>query len=500
MHHRLLMIFRWTVVLCAPIGMLFAQPIDQGTNQRDQGVLADSQDLVWTGQPELVHRIQTIVDKAQSKNPQRIGLSVVDLTSGKPLIAYRANDDFHPASNIKLLTSAAALHVLGARHRWVTLIGTDRTQNASMGNLLIKGGGDPSLAMGDLSEWVLQLKSMGLSRIDGDLIIDATLFDSFGLPPGFSDKNQDGAYRASVSTINLNWNHVVVRVSDRGKSRGHIAVFPPNDYVKIVNKTRVKPKVKRPISLTQKVLKAHQNIVVKGQLKRGKSRQFRRRIGSPLRFFAAALRRQLAVNQIDFKGTIRFQAIEALPKILITHESKPLSTILKSVNSWSNNVCAEVLVLSLAHKLNRKTTFNNGLDIIRSFASDQLSWSDFFLTNGSGLFGDTRVKAHQMTDLLAYMYRQQDRYPDFRSSMAVAGSDGTMKRRLVNLKAAQVYAKTGTLDGVSGLSGYIRMGNDDMLAFSILQNDFTTNARPIRMLQDEIVRAVVELSMDGSTQ
>ena len=105
-----------------------------------------------------------------------------------------------------------------------------------------------------------------------------------------------------------------------------------------------------------------------------------------------------------------------------------------------------------------------------------------------------------MTDLLGYMYRQQDSYPEFRPSMAVAGLDGTMKRRLVNLKSAQIYAKTGTLDGVSGLSGYIRMRDGGMLAFSILQNDFHTSARPIRKLQDEIVRAVAKFRTDASPQ
>ena len=134
--------------------------------------------------------------------------------------------------------------------------------------------------------------------------------------------------------------------------------------------------------------------------------------------------------------------------------------------------------------------------MMRSFATTHLSWSDFFLTNGSGLFGDTRVKPQQMTELLAYMHRKQDRYPEFRPSMAVAGFDGTMKGRLSNLESAQIYAKTGTLDGVSGLSGYIRMDHGDMIAFSILQNDFKTSARPIRKLQDEIVRALVEFSTD----
>jgi D-alanyl-D-alanine carboxypeptidase/D-alanyl-D-alanine-endopeptidase (penicillin-binding protein 4) len=189
---------------------------------------------------------------------------------------------------------------------------------------------------------------------------------------------------------------------------------------------------------------------------------------------------------------VRFESIKKLPKTLINHTSEPLSHIIKAINSWSNNLSAEVVVLSMAQKRKLRTTFANGLGIVMSFASSHLKWSDFTMTNGSGLFGSTRVSPDQMTRLLSYMYTHRDQYPDYLASLAAAGLDGTMKKRLVDLKGAEVYAKTGTLDGVSGLSGYIRLKRGDMVAFSILQNDFKTSARPVRALQDDIVRAFVK--------
>ena len=414
----------------------------------------------------------------------------MDLKTNQVMVEYASNDLFHPASNIKLLTSAAALHVLGARHRWLTLVGTDRVKNQSIGNLIVRGGGDPSL--GDIAEWALKLMSQGILSIEGDIIIDASLFKSFGLPPGFEEKNQDGAYRPSISSINLNWNHILIKVTDRGKAAGHVAVFPPNDYVKIINQTRVTKKVKRPILVKQKVSKTNQQVVVKGELKRKKSRSFRRRIGSPLRFFEAVLRHQLSVYKIQFRGQVRFESNQSISIPLIEHESKPLSDVLKAVNSWSNNLTAEVLVLSIAKHLKRSTTFKNGLSAVSEFASEIVHWNDFHLTNGSGLFGSTRTSAQQMTRLLTFMYAHRDRYPDYRPSLAVAGEDGTMKNRLKDLERVGVFAKTGTLDGVSGLSGYLLMPDARMVAFSILQNDFTTSSKPIRQLQDDIVRVFVE--------
>ena len=105
-----------------------------------------------------------------------------------------------------------------------------------------------------------------------------------------------------------------------------------------------------------------------------------------------------------------------------------------------------------------------------------------------------------MTRLLSYMYAHRDQYPDYLASLAAAGLDGTMKKRLVDLKGAEVYAKTGTLDGVSGLSGYIRLKRGDMVAFSILQNEFKTSARSVRALQDEIVRAFVKTELHTDDQ
>ena len=229
---------------------------------------SDAQLTQWLGSQQYIERIQKIVEAARERTPQRIGISFVDLKTNQVMVEYASNDLFHPASNIKLLTSAAALHVLGARHRWLTLVGTDRVKNQSIGNLIVRGGGDPSLSVGDIAEWALKLKSQGILSIEGDIIIDASLFKSFGLPPGFEEKNQDGAYRPSISSINLNWNHILIKVTDRGKAAGHVAVFPPNDYVKIINQTRVTKKVKRPILVKQKVSKTNQQVVVKGELKR----------------------------------------------------------------------------------------------------------------------------------------------------------------------------------------------------------------------------------------
>ena len=161
------------------------------------------------------------------------------------------------------------------------------------------------------------------------------------------------------------------------------------------------------------------------------------------------------------------------------HDSRPLADILTDVNTWSNNVSAETLVLTLAKQSGKTANFKHGLAIVKKFASDELGWSDFVLTNGSGLFGKTSVTPTQILNLLSFMHKESVRFPEYRSSLAISGVDGTLKRRLKALKNVRVMAKTGTLNGVSGLSGYLVYDSGTVIAFSILQNDFKGSARPI---------------------
>ena len=346
---------------------------------------------------------------------------------------------------------------------------------------------------------VERLKQLGIKEIRGDLILDATVFEHSGLPPGFSDKRQDGAYRASVAGLNLNWNQIVITLSDIGKKKPYISVFPPSNYVKITNDARVRKSAKKVIRIRQTYPSGRQKLRITGHVKTRSKRTFRRRIHQPLPFFGQALRRVLKQNGVRFEGKLRFSKLPKNTHRLLTHESRPLADILTDVNAWSNNLTAEILVLTLARQKTKSANFRSGLEVIKRFAQADLSWDTFELTNGSGLFGKTSVTPRQVAGLLSYMYQNESQLPEYRPSFAISGVDGTLKRRLKDLKGVQVFAKTGTLDGVSGLSGYLVYSSGSVIAFSILQNDFKGSARPIRQLQDQIIRRFVETYPTAST-
>ena len=403
-----------------------------------------------------------------------------------------ADEALHPASNIKLLTSAAGLDILGPRYQWKTDLHTFSRNGSTIDSLIISGSGDPSIQLGHLSEWSAKLKGLGIKSIRGDIILDSRSFTFNGLPPGFADKNQDGAYRPALSSLNLNWNHIQITVIDRGHKKPHISVYPPSNYVSVRNESTVNSKVKRPIRIQMKRLKNRDEIRVSGQLKRKKKRTFRRRITRPLLFFGESMRTQLQRSGITFNGAVKFGGVEQPMVRLLRHESSPFVEIMRAINTWSNNLRAETVVLSIAQLTEKRAEFEAGITRIRRFAIEQLGWSDFTQTNGSGLFGHTRVSARQLTTLLSYMYQREDHFPDYRSSFAIAGVDGTMKHRLKTLGQTRVYAKTGTLDGISGLSGYLVFSDDRVVAFSILQNGFKGSAKPIRGLQDRVIREFIK--------
>lgn len=450
----------------------------------------------WQGDPALIEALKPLVDNAETTNPQRLGFVFSDANTGRKLVSYQPDAHFHPASNIKLLTSAVALRTLGPRYRWNTEFRTRKRSGDSIDSLIVIAGGDPSFSFGDLSEMVEQLGQIGIKKIKGSIILDTDFFSREGLPdnlpPGYADKQQDGAYRAPISALNLNWNHIVISLSDNGNKRPFVSVFPPSDYIKIKNKALVSKKVKRVSRVEQTYIDNQQNIIITGQLKRRHRRTFRRRIEDPVAFFGSALRTLLSSKGIRFSGKIKVGSAKTRGSILVHHASDPLADILKDVNSWSNNVSAEVLVLTLAKEVKGTGKFAVGMKLLAGFAREKLKWKSFDIANGSGLFGETRVTPSQLVTLLNFMHRDAIQFPEYRPSLAVSGSDGTLRQRLKGLQSTFVHAKTGTLDGVSGLSGYLISDAPRVIAFSILQNDFKSPAKPVRQLQDRLVRAFLK--------
>ena len=440
---------------------------------------------------KLSKKLKAMINNYMEKDPHRLGIIVIDEAQKKTILSANLDDNFHPASNIKLLTSAAALAALGPRYRWKTQFFVENRIGDSIDNLVVSGSGDPSYSYDDLTKAIRALKENGIRRIRTQIVLDDSNFKFEGLPPGFSDKNQDGAYRPAISAFNLNWNQIEIAIFGSSKKKPKVSIFPPSSWIRVKNNTKTTSRVRRPIRIAQTYHKKYQLLSVKGEIKSGQTQRYRRRVDNPTQHFCAVIKRALSHYEVLFEGTCRRGKKKRGSTLLFSHFSETLDHILRDVNAWSNNLTAESLVYAMGNTNGLPNPYVVGLNRVRNFAKTQIGWDKFRLHNGSGLFGRTAVSPRQLADLLSFMHRNLHAYPEYAGSLAMSEVDGTLKNRFKGMRGARILGKTGTLDGVSGLSGYIVIDNNKWFSFSILQNDFKGSSVPIRKLQDEILSAIV---------
>ncbi len=461
------------------------------------------------GPPDLRGELAAIAEHA-GVGRMRVGVRVVRLGgAGELVYEQRPNEPFKPASNEKLLTSAAALNLLPDSF-------TYRTVLAVRGDdLVIVGAGDPSIGDPRLAKearepvtavfhrWAEKLQAAGITSVAGNLIFDDHIFEQEHVHPSWRGQfNLETWYAAPVGGLNFNDNCVDV-VIERGAANGKPAVVrlvPDTPWVGLTagatTAAKGQPIIKRlgagPITIS-----------VTGSVSTGNtSDPFSVAIVDPGAYFASTARTALAAKGIRITGDTRRERVRrtdgTLPdqlRIIAVHESS-IPDWLWRVNKSSQNMFAEALfktVGAYAHTVDRPRVGGN--DTARAAVRDYLAalkvpLDGCVFDDGSGLSHENRVTPA----LLVAVLRSMDRHPRrnvWLESLAVPGEEeGTLRRRLKDL-ADSVHAKTGTISGVSSLSGYVTDKSGQRYAFSILCND-TERAKggtsAAHKIQDDICR------------
>ncbi|MFB6352411.1 MAG: D-alanyl-D-alanine carboxypeptidase/D-alanyl-D-alanine-endopeptidase, partial [Bradymonadaceae bacterium] len=220
----------------------------------------------------------------------------------------------------------------------------------------------------------------------------------------------------------------------------------------------------------------------------------RLRIDNPPAFAGSVLRKSLAMVDVTLEGDVRTGSAPDDAEVIVSHGSQPLSYIILAMNKWSNNFMAEQLLRQLGTGDGNASTWKASRSALRDFlAKVGLDPSKLQIKNGSGLYDGNLVSPRQFTDLLTYMLDHRAA-PEFLSSLAIAGKDGTLADRMDSeATAGNVRAKTGTLHDVSALSGYVTTASDRRLAFSILFDETPRRAWRYRPVQDEIVKLLAQI-------
>ncbi|OYD92143.1 D-alanyl-D-alanine carboxypeptidase/D-alanyl-D-alanine-endopeptidase [Nostoc sp. 'Peltigera membranacea cyanobiont' 210A] len=423
----------------------------------------------------------------------RWGILIQPLSTGPTLYSRDAQKYFTPASNLKLLTTAAALQELGANFR----IRTSIYQNGN-GVLRVVGRGDPSLSDTELQKLAQQLKQKGINQIQ-QLSADDSYIQGDIVNPTWQWEDVQSSDGVPVSSFILNKNIFSFKLVPQavGKSLQVLWIDPSEaKQWRIINQSITVPQnqpsyvnVTRELSGT--VLR------IQGQLATNSEESLiDLPVVDPNYYFLRRFRTALATKKITLGQTLVVNGGVNQQEIAFV-ESPPLAELLAETNLNSNNLYAEALLRALAVKktrLKNQTSADVGLEVVKaSLTKLGVDPANYILVDGSGLSRRDLVTPEAFVQTLRGMAKTPTAYI-YRASLPVAGKSGTLKGRFQNTPAEGiVQAKTGTLTGVVSLSGYMNAPKYEPLVFSIIVNQSNQSATVVRQAIDEVVVLLTQL-------
>lgn len=448
-----------------------------------------------------VGNVGKVVD--QRLTGSKISVSVRSLETGN--IVYEKSGDvgIKPASTIKLLTAAAALESLGEDYRFSTQMMMDgQIANGVLnGNIYLRGEGDPTLQNKDFVTFGNTLKRHGIKRINGNIIGDESWFDRERLTPGIAKKEESYYYAAPTSALTLSPNNdydastVIVTAKAARAGRVPEIHFEPNaSGLRLINRAKTVAKGQRNTLTVRRTYNTNQ-VVISGNIPLGSSLKEWVTLYNPTLSTLYSFKSSLLTQGIQFEKTsiVNYGPAPTDAKSLGTKRSMPLKELMVPFMKLSNNSIADILVKTMGKEVHGEGTREAGLQVMRSFGNEiGLDTSTSLFEDGSGMSHKNAIPANTQT-LLLMTIQQKSWYPSFLNSMPVAGQSnrltgGTLRHRLGNpLTSNKVIAKTGTIDGVNALSGYIQAKSGKWYTFSVLTQN---NSRSMGQSIDDVVAAL----------
>ncbi len=426
-------------------------------------------------------------------------LLVVSLDRGDTLYAREIDRLYTPASNLKLFTAASALHVLGPDFRFETTVAAERpwARDTLPGDLVLIGRGDPDLATADLAALADSVVADGVQVVLGRVVPVADHFAGPEWGPGWMWDDGPYWYWPYTSALTLNDNSVTVRVTPGSEVGAPVTATldPPTDYVRLTVDALTGPAGGEPALEVERHWTPKANAIdVRGTLPIDAEPVSEiRTVEDPAAYAARVFTELLAergVEVLDARPESA-SAISANPVAIARHRSDSLAVSVRNFLKVSDNLTGEQLVKAIgAEVAGPPGDYANGLAAERSFlaAAVGIDTTAMVLADGSGVSRYNLVTARQVVDLLAYMAGREDLAPAFFAALPIAGMDGTLEDRMQGTAAERrVRAKTGSLSGVSALSGYVSTADGEQLAFSLMMEFFPGPTAPRRAVQDSIV-------------
>ena len=448
---------------------------------------------------ELGAKVDAIANRPEFSR-SRWGILIQPLSSTTTLYSRDAQKYFIPASNAKLLTTAAALQKLGADFRIKTSV-----YSGENGSLYVAGRGDPSIAEAQLKSLAQQLKQRGISQVN-QLIGDDSYFQGSAVNPNWEWEDAQAGYGAPINSLIFNQNAIDLLLS-------------PQALGQPLKVTFAEPKLANQWQLQNNSVTVAQNesefieigrefdrpiIRVSGQLKVGAEPESAYvAVVNPANNFLQYFQQALAAEGIPVKQALVASASRNLNQELATVESPPLAELVRETNRVSNNLYAEVLLRLLGKVTDKmplpqtltgkmpvpqEDTGEMGLKELKTVLTQLgVNPNSYRLADGSGLSRHNLITPEALVQTLRLM-ANSPAASIYRQSLPIPGEKGTLKNRFnVTPSRVNLQAKTGTMSGVSALSGYIEVPNYEPLVFSIIVNQSDLSTAKMRSATDEIV-------------
>jgi serine-type D-Ala-D-Ala carboxypeptidase/endopeptidase (penicillin-binding protein 4) len=451
------------------------------------------------------------------------GIAVQVMEAGKrtPLISINAHRPMSPASTMKLLTTFAGLDLLGPDYTWKTeaWIDGDLKDGVLKGNLILKGYGDPKFTVEQFWLWLSELRARGLREIRGDLILDRSYFDLPPYNPGEFDNDPLRAYNVGPDALLVNFNVVHFQYLPDGPNL-KVSSEPRLDGVTLDNQLRPNDGKTNCNYWDDQVSVQPRgdSVVFQGDYPVGcGEREQNLSVMPHTRYVGALFSAVWKELGGTLQGTEREGLVTGSAKLFSTHRSEPLSVIIRDINKFSNNVMARQLFLTLGESLpdplseraasgdappqvtesgqpvfppepgqmGRMSIERSILAMRTWLARNDLDFRELILENGAGLSRTARISAAHMAQLLQLAYRHP-LSAELQASLPILGVDGSVRKRLRDSPAASfAHLKTGTLESVKTIAGYVQShsGRKWIVVFFINH----PNARAGQEAQDTLI-------------
>ncbi len=459
--------------------------------------------------PQRVHGVARDIDALMGQvDPQYPWAAMVmDATTGQLIYSHRSDEWMTPASTNKVVTAIAAVKELGANYRFKTKLFThgDIDHGVLHGSVTLRFAGDPVLTHTDIKHLLAKLKQAGIHRITGSVRLDQHLRSSIPYGPGWMWDDLSYGYSAPTGAMIIDKNSFLLTV---GSSTSHIDGRPllktqlPAGVVRLYNHAHVtRQRSNECPLLVYSSLDDHYNF--SGCVPKTRQPRYEKlAIRNPTLYATALVKEGLQELHIPFNGRVRVRRTQPHSELLATHESPPLSHLVHDMLKESDNMIANALLEAVgAHHYHEQGSWDNGSRAVKAILSPILGFSasDWRIVDGSGASRYDLLSSRVLVTLLQAVYAEPKVASVIMPALPSAGKDGTLAGRMrASGVRGKVHAKTGTMTGVSALTGFVQRSDKHVWVFAVMTNGLVHKASMAHAWEDALCQLLSQRRSSGT--